>query len=219
MRIIFNKTSALRSAKMMKGMGILVCLTLALVLVNCDQNFFESTSDDDSYDARLEKGIMALDDEDYGKAISIFEGLRKDYPEKQEVCEYLSSAYAGYIGVDSLSLLETIDAMEADGIEDAGNIEIVGRILGEADTAVLTTTDVDNMRSFLAKAIEDTFVTCIPEPDDDQAVQLGVMAFFDAALVVAQIVFDDLGPGQDEIVLTEEGLSSLYAVEPDFSDK
>jgi hypothetical protein len=211
MRKIINAASAGHWPRVPKALMVVLCIGMALVLGNCDQNFFESTSDDDSYEARLEKGIMALDDENYAKAIGIFEKLRSDYPGKTEVCEYLSGAYAGFIGVDSLSFLEIIDEMEED---DAGSIEIAGLLLGDS-VAVLTQSDITTIRDYLKKAF-DTFEDCIPVRDDDQAVQLGVMAFFDAAMVVAQVVLDDISA--DWIKLTEEDLGLLYAAKPDFSD-
>ena len=49
-------------------------------------------------------------------------------PYKTEICEYLADAYAGFIGVDTFNLLETIDELEDN--DDAGNIEMVGLVLG-----------------------------------------------------------------------------------------
>jgi hypothetical protein len=197
----------------LKGAGILMCIAMAVMLTNCDQNFFESTSDDNSYEARLEKGLIALDDEDYDRAIEIFEDLRADYHDKTEICEYLANAYAGFIGVDTFSLLETIDELEKN--DDAGNIEMVGRVLGGA-TGDLSALEVTAKRQYLIMAI-NAFMDCIPVRDDDQKVQLGLMAVFDAALIVADIVIDDLGI--DNIELTEAGLKSLYQNSaPNFSD-
>lgn len=196
----------------LKGMGFLLCAVMALILVNCDQNFFESTSDDNSYDARVEKGVMALDDEDYDEAVKIFEKLKKDYPGKVEVCEYLSNAYSGFIGVDTFRLLETIDELEQN--DDAGNIEMVGRVLG-GESGDLTAGEVIAKRVYLVAAIE-AFIECIPVRDNDQKVQLGLMAVFDSALIVGEIVLEDLGA--DQIALTEAGLKSLYSSRPDFTD-
>jgi hypothetical protein len=192
----------------LKGLGVLMCITMAVVLTSCDENFFEAASDDDSYEARLERGIMALDDEDYDKAIEIFEKLRADYPDKKEICEYLANAYSGFIGVDTFSLLEIIDELEEN--DDAGNIEMVGYVLGGA-SGDLTASEVAVKRDYLIMAI-DTFMGCIPDPDNDQTVQLGLMAIFDAALIIADIVMDDLD--LDTIVLTEAGLKSLYQNAP-----
>lgn len=197
----------------LKGLGMLTCIAMALVLTNCDENFFEVASDDNSYEARLEEGIMALDDENYDKAIEIFEELRADYPDKMEICEYLSNAYSGFIGVDTFSLLEIIDELEEN--DDAGNIEMVGLVLGGA-SGDLTAAEVAAKREYLIMAI-DGFIDCIPDPDNDQKVQVGLMAMFDAGLIIADIIIDDLG--LDNIVLTEAGLKSLYQDEPpEFSD-
>ena len=50
--------------------GILVFIGLACLLIGCDGNLLEGISDDDSYEAKLEEGLMALDDEDYDKAVN-----------------------------------------------------------------------------------------------------------------------------------------------------
>jgi hypothetical protein len=215
MRGIITTPSANHSAMILKGLAIMLCIAMAVVLTNCDENFFEAASDDSSYEARLEKGIMALDDEDYDKAIDIFAKLRADYPNKMEVCEYLANAYAGFIGVDTFNLLETIDELEEN--DDAGNIEMVGLVLG-GDSGNLTVSEVAAKREYLIMAI-DAFIDCIPalERDNDQKVQLGMMAIFDASLIIADIIIDDLGV--ENIVLTEAGLKSLYQSNPpDFSD-
>ena len=52
--------------------GILFCIGVACLLISCDGNLLEGISDDDSYEAKLEKGLMALDDEDYDKAVELF---------------------------------------------------------------------------------------------------------------------------------------------------
>lgn len=213
MRKIFNAASACHWPRIPKALMVVLCIGMAFVLANCDQNFFESASDDDSYEARLEKGVMALDDEDYAKAIKLFEQLRSDYKGKTEVCEYLSSAYAGFIGLDTFNFLKTIDELEEN--DDAGNIEMVGYVLGGA-SGDLTSQEVVVKRQYLIAAIQ-AFIECIPVRDDDQKVQLGLMAIFDAVLIVAEIIIDDLD--LDNIVLTEAGLEDLYSsTAPDFDN-
>ena len=95
--------------------GILICVGLACLLMACDGNLLEDISDDDSYEAKLEDGLMALDDEDYDKAVELFLDMRSSYPNKEEVCVYLSNAYAGLTGIDTFNLLETISDLEEIG--------------------------------------------------------------------------------------------------------
>lgn len=199
-------------AGILRSLCFMVSIGLVLMLTSCDKSFFEGISDDDSYDARLEKGIQALDDEEYGKAIKIFEDLRDDYSGKAKVCEYLSSAYSGYIGLDTFSFLETIDKLED---EDSGNIAMVGLVLGD-DIGNMTKEEVTIARDYLGQAIS-TFIDCLPDRNDDQKVQLGLIALFDVALAIAEIVIADLD--LNDIVLTEDGLAELYEPAPaDFDD-
>jgi len=111
--------------------GILVIIGLACLFIGCDGNVLEGVSDDDSYEAKLEEGLMALDDGDYDKAVDIFRRLNSDYPNKEEVCVYLSNAYAGLTGIDTFNLLDTISELEDTG--DEGSIDMIGLLLGNAD--------------------------------------------------------------------------------------
>jgi len=187
-----------------EGLAGLVCLCLAGFLISCDGNMFESISDDDSYEARLEEGLMALDDEDYDKAVDLFLDLREDYSSKEEVCVYLSNAYAGLTGIDTFSLLETID--ETEDTDDEGSIDMIGLLLGDAQGEIEMQQVKDKTaRLALAKAaIED----CIDNPNTDERVQKGLLALGDAALFIADLVMRD--QEVDSVELTEEGLDELY---------
>jgi hypothetical protein len=189
--------------------GILVFIGLACLLIGCDGNLFDGISDDDSYEAKLEEGLMALDDGDYDKAVELFADLRSDYPNKQEVCVYLSNAYAGLTGIDTFNLLETIDELEDTG--DEGSIDMIGLLLGNAD-GIIDQQGVDRKMGLLSLA-QSTIDTCIDRPDTDARVQAGLLGLGDAALIIADIVLADLD--LDSIELTEEGLDALYDSLPD----
>ena len=197
-----------------EGLAGLVCLCLAGFLISCDGNLFESISDDDSYEARLEEGLMALDDEDYDKAVDLFLDLREDYASKEEVCVYLSNAYAGLTGIDTFSLLETIDEM--DDVGEEGNIDMIGLLLGDAQGEINEdqVTDKSALLALAKAAIDD----CIDNPNTDEIVQEGLLALGDAALFIADLVMRDQNVGS--VVLTEDGLDELYegAGPVDFDD-
>jgi hypothetical protein len=185
-------------------MGMLVCIGLACLLIGCDGNLLEGISDDNSYEAKLEEGLMALDDEDYNKAVELFTDLRSDYPSKQEVCVYLSNAYAGLTGIDTFSLLETIDDLQQ--TDDEGSIDMIGLLLGDAE-GVINQLSVDSKMGLLALA-QDAIATCIDNPDVDERVQTGLLGLGDAALIIANLVLADLD--LTSVELTEEGLNELY---------
>jgi len=193
-----------RLYRLFQCLAVLVCLGLAGLLISCDGNLFESISDDDSYEARLEEGLMALDDEDYDKAVELFLDLRSDYSSKEEVCVYLSNAYAGLTGIDTFSLLETID--ELNDTEDEGSIDMIGLLLGDATGVIqlLEVTDKMDLLSLAKSAIDD----CIDNPDTDERVQAGLLGLGNAALIIANLVLTDLG--LDSVELTEEGLEDEY---------
>jgi len=189
--------------------GILVFIGLACLLIGCDGNLLEGISDDDSYEAKLEEGLMALDDGDYDKAVDIFRRLNSDYPNKEEVCVYLSNAYAGLTGIDTFNLLDTISELEDTG--DEGSIDMIGLLLGNSD-GILDPQGVDSKMDLLASA-QAAIDTCIDTPDTDERVQGGLLGLGDAALIIADIVLKDLN--LDSVELTEEGLVALYDGLPD----
>jgi hypothetical protein len=199
------KTHPLR---IFQRVGILVFIGLACLLIGCDGNLLEGISDDDSYEANLEEGLMALDDEDYDKAVDLFVDLRSDYPNKEEVCVYLSNAYAGLTGIDTFNLLDTISELEDTG--DEGSIDMIGLLLGNAD-GTLDQQGVDSKMDLLALA-QTAIDTCIDTPDTDERVQAGLLGLGDVALMIADIVLADLD--LDSIELTEEGLDALYTSLP-----
>lgn len=201
-----SKTHRLR---LFHRIGMLACIGLACLLIGCDGNLLESVSDDDSYEAKLEEGLIELDDEDYDKAVDLFVRLRSDYPNKEEVCVYLSNAYAGLTGIDTFNLLETISDLE--DTDDEGSIDMIGLLLGDAQ-GVIDQPAVDSKMDLLALA-QAAIDTCINRPNTDERVQKGLLGLSDAALIIAGTVMADLG--LDSVELTEEGLDALYGGVPD----
>lgn len=201
--------------------GLLFLLFVAFALIGCDANILESIADDDSYEARIEEALIALDDEDYAEAIAILQKLLTDYPGKREVLRYLANAYAGLAGLNTFNLLETIDILDDKNAE--GSIDMVGLVLGGAD-GILTSTEITDKKKSLESAISS--LESISNPSEDERVQLGLLSLNHAALTVAEIVMEDLNNNRaenaaeiTEITLTEAGLEELYpeSVTPDFA--
>lgn len=191
--------------------GLLFLLFVAFALAGCDTNVLEFAADDDSYEARIEEALIALDDEDYAKAIEILQKLRTNFPGKIEVLRYLSNAFAGLAGLNTFNLLETIDLL--DDQNSQGSIDMVGLVLGGAD-GILSNTEITSKKTSLASAI--SALESISNRTEDERVQLGLLSLNHAALTVAEIVMED--KGLDEITLTEAGLEELYSeTPPDFS--
>lgn len=203
----------------MSAVAMIVGLCFVFLLAACDENLFESGSDDDSYQARIDDAEIALDDGDFSKARRILLDLKEDYPNREKVCELLSNALAGLAGFDTFHWLETIDDLEETG--ETGSIDMIGRIIGDENNR-LTSNEVATKLDYIDQAIygdpsTEGFIDCIPEPDNAQTTQLGLLSVVHSALTIADLVMVDLNTSV--ITLTEEGLNSLYATSPaDFSD-
>jgi len=192
------------------GFLLIFALSSVFLLSACDENLLEGVSDDGSDEAKLEEARIAIDDEDYGKAMRILEGLSQN----AEVCELLGHANAGLAGIDIFALLRVVtDFIE----EDEGDIAMAGLVLGGQDAA-LTKNEVE-VKLLLTKAGINAYTTCIANPDNDQTIHMGIISMFDIALNLASMVMEQLGyTGEDAIELTKEGLERLYLNRtPDFS--
>ncbi len=97
-----------------------------------DSNVFEGQAKEEGYQAELEKGLRALKASDWTEAIRVFDALDLATP-SAETRRYLSSAYAGRAGFDSLTLVEAIaDAQdEEDTSEDSVLYDTVARMFAE----------------------------------------------------------------------------------------
>lgn len=183
----------------------LFLIIAAFLFAGCG-NVLEWAADDESYEAKLEEARMALDKEDYEGAKSILEGMDSYDP---TVAQYLSNAYAGMAGLDTFTLLETIDAF-AEG--QAGSIDMVGKVLGDEEGA-LTAVEIDEKISDLTNAIDALEnLEKIVDLTDEQEVQLGLLSLNRAALTIADIISEDKGvAGVDaDVTLTEEWIRGQY---------
>lgn len=191
----------------------LVCGIICLVAIGCgDTNVFEGMADENSKEARTEEALMAMDDGNYDKAISILSSLVNSHPNDDTLMQYLSSAYAGSAGLDTLDMLKVIGVL--DDADDSGSIDMIGLVLGDSN-GVLTSEEVNDKLDQITTAID--IMNGIGTLNDDQEIQLGVLSVTHLSLTLASIIIED--QGEDEITLTEEGINALYEGTPaDFSD-
>jgi hypothetical protein len=180
-------------------------------LTCCGGNAFEWLADENSKEARIEEALIALDDGEYERARAILTALQDEYPNDGTIAAYLSNAIAGAIGIDTFTLLETIDQL-------SGDIDMVGKLLGDAD-GNLTANDITYKLSELDEAIGA--LTNLPgDLTPDQKVQLGLLSLNHAALTIADAIADDLDITDNSIItLTEDGIKTLFdANTTDLSD-
>ena len=96
----------------MTRLALGLALFAALGLAACgDTNVFEGAASESGYQADLEKGIAALDDQEWDEAIRIFEAMEAT----DDVRKYLASAYMGRAGFDVLALVDEVSAFQESG--------------------------------------------------------------------------------------------------------
>lgn len=205
------------SKRKTKGLMWAVCGLLFLcfaitAITSCEENSLEWLADDSSYEARLEEARIAIDDREYARARDLLLQLKAEYPGNPLILQYLSNAYAGLTGLDTFNLLIAIDQLIEAG--DTGSIDMVGTVLGSA-TGIVNADDIDDILANLENAINA--LEEIPNPTDDQTVQLGLLSLNHAAMTIADIVAED--QNLVEVELTEDGLAAAYTGQtPEFSD-
>lgn len=216
---------------------VMAGLLVILFFVGCSENSFEFMADDDSSEATMEAAIIALDERDYDKAVSILEGLDSD---DDDVKRYLGNAYSGQAGLNTFSLIQTVDAMS--DANDHKSIDLVGRILDDDGEGTYSRAEIDdkiekfdksieimldmnqgNTRSaILARALTFSLTDLNhrleqKEIENDILVQLGLLGLNHAVLNIAKLVAKDLEQyGIVEITLTESWIKSQYAGERSF---
>jgi len=209
---------------------LLFCL-LTVFFIGCSGNALEFMADDNSKEAKLEEAMIALNDEDFDKAVSILEDMDPNDP---DVKKYLSNAYSGQAGLDTFSLIETIQAINDSPSE--GSIDLVGMILTDDHSGIFTGDEIDDKIAKFDKAIEAmlgihsgtskafAMVNALtvdlvdlqekledPDIENDVLVQLGLLGLNHAILSIAKIVLNDLEvAGITEITLTEAWLKAKY---------
>ncbi len=202
----------------------LISVALIFSFCGCDDSVFEDVSADDTYESRIEEAKMALDDSDFSRAADILEALEAEYPNNDEVKQYLSNAYSGLAGLDTYDLLETIDTLDEAG--QSGSIDMISTVLGD-DDGRLSEAQITKKLGYLNDAIAsmDQTITASIQSDfstmnlseDDRIVQRGLLALSRIVLLLGDMIIDQLSI--TEVVLTEAGIRVHYAdQEPDFDD-
>ncbi len=107
------------------ALGLALLLTLGLAACG-DTNVFEGVASESGYQADLEKGIAALDDQDWDEAIRIFEAMERT----EEVRKYLASAFMGKAGFDVLALVDDIAAFQETGGDASTLYDAATRLFG-----------------------------------------------------------------------------------------
>lgn len=188
-------------------MSVAVCVFICLAGVGCDGD-----KEEEAPEAQLEDALMALDDFDYPRAVKILEAM----DQTTEVLKYLSSAYAGLVGIDTFNILETAD----NGSGNASGIGFVGSLLG--GDGELSTAEIAESLVNINLAIEkiETIATfqgvAVAELETDLKVQLGLMSITRTTLTLGDVL--DKNNLMDPVVLTEEALGEVVVVVPPVVD-
>ena len=191
----------------MKKYIVTFVLLFAFAMVGCDENYFESFSDDDTTQARLEEARMALDDENYAEALAILGELD---PCDVDVAKYLSSAYMGMANFNALDL--AANAEELADSDNEGSIELISSVLDTDGDEQITLAEITAGLAEAENAIaamlhlftncEGAQITC------DDITLLGVSAALHVTYVVLESIQIDLG--EDPIPVTEQGIHDKY---------
>ncbi|MBW1690092.1 MAG: hypothetical protein JRI71_02095 [Deltaproteobacteria bacterium] len=211
-------TRTILSKRKTKGLmwavcGILLLCFAIIAITSCEENSLEWLADDSSYEARIEEARIAIDDREYARARDLLLQLKAEYPGDPLILQYLSNAYAGLVGLDTFNLLTTIDQLIEE--ENPGSIDMVGNVLGSL-SGEINVADIDEILANLENAINA--LEEIPNPTDDQTVQLGLLSLNHAAMTIADIVGEDQNLAQ--VTLTEQGLGTTYGgTAPDLTDE
>lgn len=203
-------TGSLRRSGRQAVLGL--SLLLAVFIVNCgSSNIFDGLADDESKEARTEEALILLDNGEYQAALNLLQDLLNDYPDDQLYLQYLSNAYAGLAGLDTINMIEVIGDLEDSG--ESGSIDMVGLVIGD-DNGQLTSEDVAEKLDYINSAI--AAMSLIDTPNSDQTIQLGLLGATHLTLTLAEIVMDDRNV--DTLTLTEDGIAGLYTNPADLSE-
>jgi len=196
------KTENVVMRKLLVILGIM--LLIGSLTMGCDDSVLEGLADDDSFEAKLEEARIALDKGEYANAVSLLEALYSLNIGNETILEYLSNAYAGLAGLDTFNLLTTIEAL--DDSDNSGSIDMMGLVFGDSD-GNLTAAQIADKLEDIERAM--TALEGLSSQNNDQTVQLGLLAVAHMSLTVGNVVSTDQG-GAD-VSLTEEGLGALYS--------
>ncbi|MDY6855667.1 MAG: hypothetical protein SWO11_13335 [Thermodesulfobacteriota bacterium] len=174
-----------------------------LVLSGCGDNLLESISDDDSKEAKLEDGRMALNKGNYDRALSI---LGKLNPYNLEVAKYVCSAYMGKAGFNTLDLAEKAAELQDEGKE--GSFDLVGSLLD--DDGMISIDYIVTHIQFAGYALDvlKDLQQAKGELNNELKALLGTAAALHATYTLLEIIQEDLAI--DDIPATEEGIETAY---------
>lgn len=208
-----------------------IMITILVLVYGCgDTNLFESLSDDDSEQARLEDVRQYLNDGKFDKVIAELGG--KDLASlSEEELRYLASAYLGKAGFDTLSLLnEFAKEDEGESVEVFGVITSLFDPDGEGiSEEELSSGDPDNPSKleYIDKALEVLSAQDMDLPEglfrqkagqvsNDIRLQRGIYAAVHAVLSISLGIYNQyyLDPGLPNIPLSIDALCSLRNLLP-----
>ena len=180
-------------------------LIFSLVLSGCGDNSFEWMADDDSKESKLEDARIALNKNNYDRALSILGRLN---PYDSEVAKYLCSAYMGKAGLNTLDLAEKAAELEDEGKE--GSFDLIGSLLDDDEDGMISIDDIDTNIQFALYAVEVLIdlEAVKGELNDELTALLGTAGALHATYILLGVIQEDLGT--DDIPATEEGIEAAY---------
>lgn len=199
-----------------------VLLALGLGLGGCgDSNVFDGQADDGSDQAKKEAGLQALNDGSWDEAIALFGDLYDADQPDPEVVKYLSSAYVGKAGFDTLQLVADIAEAEDEGGANTESIvyDSVTRLFdldGDGVIEQAELTDEGGKIELLERAlrlllpgydlVSRQAALAASGPTDEQRFQAGLYAAVHAVLTVVVQLEDPDHPGT--LLLTLDALAA-----------
>ncbi|WP_300669756.1 hypothetical protein [Desulfoluna sp.] len=178
-------------------LAMICCVCLVVFTMACD--------DDDSFDSELEEAKIAIDGNQFDKAISILTGM----PQVAEVLETLGSAYVGKAGLNTFDILS---ALETGGPE---TVDIIGKMLGEGEQGLLSCLEIIDRLSYM-----DQGKTALTQSvggralSDDGTIKLGIYGLTDFVLVLGEVLCQNYGDAVSPVRivgLTEAWVKTLKA--------
>ncbi len=162
-----------------------------------DSNLFSGASDDSSNEALLDKGLQAIDQEDWDAAVSNLEELYAKTPEDPIVVQNLASAYVGQTGFDTLNLVDAIAEAQDNGTGNSVMYDTVTALFAdETGTIPDLKEKIDNFAratSLLVPTGTDPALLT-----EDTRFEAGLFAAIETILVSSNILEGDLATNIDE---------------------
>ncbi len=179
------------------ALGLVLLVTLGLSACG-DTNVFEGVASESGYQADLEKGIAALDDQDWDEAIRIFEAMEAT----DDVRKYLASAYMGRAGFDVLALVDDIAAFQEANADGSTLYDSLTGLFGGGGG--VPSQALEDARSDVDASLEVL-------QGGDSTFQAGVYAAVDMVTIVGSIVGGDDVTVEGIRGMTDEELAAAVA--------